>query len=135
MAKFYPDLDAIEQKLQRKRDITILEKLQVYQSLNRDLRRALTVHQFVAFSYLVDRSIGFGKNWFRASHGNILEGTVEYSGIGLAERTYFRVMAELEGIGLIERRRRRDCVDIIVHVDWLEDVEEPVQVDNVVQFR
>ena len=58
MAKFIADIDGIERKLQSKREITVLDKLHVYQWLNRDVRRHLTPSQFVAYSYIIDRTVG-----------------------------------------------------------------------------
>jgi hypothetical protein len=136
MAKFIADIDGIERKLQSKREITVLDKLHVYQWLNRDVRRHLTPSQFVAYSYIIDRTVGWGKNQFRASNLNVVAGTDDYSGIGLSERTYYRVLNDLVAMGLIERHRRRDYIIITVHIGHMRSLTEPMpEPNNVVSMR
>jgi hypothetical protein len=137
MAKFIADIEHIERKLQAKREITVLDKLHVYQWLNRDARRYLSSSQFLAFSYIIDRTVGWGRNKFRASNGNVVSGTGDYSGVGLSERTYYRVLNDLVELGLIERCRLRDSVMITVHVRMPTTAVEPFTEhdSNVVSMR
>ena len=108
----------ISRLLNAKGNISLLDKLTVYQHVSRVWRSHLTPYEIVVTGYIVDRSVGWGKNHFTAAHGNILRGNEEYAGIGMKERTYFRTLSSLEQKGLIRRRNRRDCVTIALDVNW-----------------
>lgn len=118
MARKVADLAQVAEKLHSKRGITLLEKLEVYQELNRNWRRYLTPYEHMAVSYIIDRSVGFGKHYFSAGTPNILNGNEEYAGIGLTKRTYFKAMNSLEEKGFISRVTHKMGVTIYVHINW-----------------
>ena len=110
-------------KLRRKEAPTLVDKIQVYQWLSRAWSRHLANQETCAVLYLVDRTIGWGRDTFTAPTENILTGTEEYASIGLSRRLYFLVMASLEEKGIITRRVYRGRSQITLNVDWLENKE------------
>lgn len=112
------DLPRINRALKANHHISLEDKLKGYQGASRFWRRHLSQQEIVLITYIVDRTVGWGKNLFTASHENVLKGTLEFSGVGLPERTYFRALASLEEKGLIERRSYRDRTRIVLNLDW-----------------
>ena len=117
-AELLSQLAAIDRKLKARTKPTPLEKLVVLQYLNRVWRRYLTPQQISVAFYVLDRSIGWGNSIMLASSANVLHGNAEYSGVGMPERTYFRTLTELERIGLLYRKSRRDRTVLGLHLDW-----------------
>lgn len=99
-------------------DITPLDRLQMWQWVSRKWRRHLSVNEFAVVTYIMDRSIGWGFETFRASHRNILDGNEEYSGIGLKKTVYMEALAKLEKMGAIHRKRSRDFVVLGLNFGW-----------------
>lgn len=114
-----PTLTQINQKLKRNHGIALSEKLQVYQAMSRNWRRHLSQSEIVALTYIVDRTVGWGKNHFAAAFQNVLHGNADFAGVGLPERTYFRALKSLQGKGLIDRRSHRDRTLIVLNIDWV----------------
>lgn len=121
------DIHKIDRDLRGGRAIGPLDKLLVYQLLNRVWRRHLNPYEIAVMTYFVDRAVGWGRNHFTACHANILYGTDDYSGIGLKERTYFKTLNTLEEKGLVTRKKRRDRVTIVVNVAWRAEEYLPEQ--------
>lgn len=113
------NMNTIAEKLRNKRiAISLLEKLHVYQTVSRVWRRHLTASEFTVMMFLIDRSVGWGKNYVRASHGNNLRGNEDYSGVGVSERTYFRCLNSLAAKRMIDRTNLGHSVLIWVNVAW-----------------
>jgi hypothetical protein len=129
-----PSLAQINRKLKNSKEISLAEKIVVYQAVSRVWRRHLTQAEIVTVTYIVDRTIGWGKNHFTASFKNVLYGTDRYSGIGLPERTYFRALKTLQEKGLIERKSRRDRTTIALKVDWLPPSTEVSPAVHLLRF-
>ena len=137
-----PDIEKIDRALRNKRDIGPLAKIKIYQLASREWRRHLTPYEIVVVTYIVDRTVGWGRNHFIAAHANVLHGTDDYSGIGLTERTYYKALSSLEKKGLISRQSRRDRTQIVLNVGWqIENSETQVRASraaaghNVVTMR
>ena len=122
----------LQGKLDRGEDLTPVEKLMVYQALSRTWRRHLAKTDFVVLSYIIDRSIGWGKPFFTASAENVLKGTEMYSGVGVSRTAYYQSLKRLEELGAIHRRSMRDRTRIWPYVDWCVDdfVPEDPQCDD-----
>lgn len=98
--------------------LTALDKVQVYQTANRIWRKLLTPSEMSAVYYFIDRSIGWGKDCFKAGVRNILEGSKGYSGIGLSRATFFRVLSSLEKKGIITKIGHKTHITVHVNTDW-----------------
>ena len=108
----------VGQKFEQNIDISAMDRLTIYQLASRSWRRYLNVNEWAVISYVVDRAIGWGKPDFVACAANIMEGTDEYSGVGLPRPTFYRTLKSLESKGLITRQSRRDKTHIILNVTW-----------------
>ena len=80
---------------------------------------------YVVLSYIIDRSIGWGKPFFTASAENVLNGTEMYSGVGVSRTAYYGSLKRLEELGAIYRRSLRDRTLIWPTVDWCIDDFKP----------
>jgi hypothetical protein len=117
-ADLLAQLAVVDRKLKARSEVTPLEKLFVLQHLSRVLRRYLTPQELAVAFYVADRSTGWGNSIFMATSANVLNGTDDYSGVGLPERTYFKTLKELERVGLLYRKSRRDTTVLGLHLDW-----------------
>lgn len=109
---------AVDRKVNKRQEISPLEKLLVYQHLSRVWRRYLSPQELSVAFYILDRSVGWGNSIVMATSANVLIGTEDYSGVGLPPRTYFKTLKELERIGLLYRKSRRDTTVLGLHLDW-----------------
>lgn len=112
------NFDQLEMKLYSGETPSPLEKLMVYQACSRKWRRELTMPEFLALSYIVDRTIGWGNKSFLASSANVVHGTDSYAGVGTSSRSYFSSLNSLEGKGAIHRKSFRDRTRIHLNVNW-----------------
>lgn len=108
----------IAQKLNDGEELSLLDKLGMFQIWSRQWRRHMTNDQNNIVSYVIDRTVSWGKGSFKACTANIIEGTEEYSGVGLPRRSYMRTIKQLENMGVITRKRSRDHVTITLNLNW-----------------
>jgi hypothetical protein len=99
-------------------DIPAVQRLQVFQTLNRHWRRYLTATELSLALYIVDRTVGWGKSAFAACGDNILFGNEEFAGLGISRASYFRAVKSLEAKGMIIRRGSRAKTHFQFNVDW-----------------
>ena len=108
--------------LAENRDLTLQDKLTVYQNASRYWRRFLTSNQISLIFYIVDRSVGWGKGSFKAYSENVLNGNEHHAGMELSRGTYFRTLKELEEMGLIWRISEGQMIRIVLNLRWKLDV-------------
>lgn len=108
----------VARKMQQGEDLTLHDKVAMFQALNRKWRRYLTPTEMSVMLYLLDRSVGWGNDSFTAMTTNVLNGNEEYAGIGLSRRTYYATLKALEAKQMIIRRSVRDATKITINVGW-----------------
>ncbi|WP_152612788.1 hypothetical protein [Leisingera sp. ANG-M6] len=99
-------------------DITPLDRLQVVQEVNRKWAKVLDLFEFRVVSYILDRTVLWGRKTFRACHENILNGTDRFAGIGLKRAKYLSTLKSLEDRKVITRERTRNFVVLGLNLDW-----------------
>lgn len=102
----------------------------------RCLRDRLTPAEFMVFTFVMDRTVGWLKEWEvirmkQFLHGSIPDerGFQQFCGTGLAERTIQRAIASLEESGLIRVRDKADHSGLreyrVITVGELTELETP----------
>jgi hypothetical protein len=108
----------MQERLDRCEELSVIERLSVTQLLSRKWRRFLSDSQFKVLSYIVDRTVGWGRGWFSASYDNILIGTSSYAGVGVSRATLYRCLSSLEELGAVRRFKIGSRVRIYINLTW-----------------
>ncbi|KIC55087.1 hypothetical protein GC1_14685 [Leisingera sp. ANG1] len=90
----------------------------VVQEVNRKWAKALNPFEYRLVSYILDRTIFWGRETFRACHNNIMNGTDDFAGVGMKRTKYLETMKSLEDRNVITRERARDFVTLGLNLDW-----------------
>ena len=106
-----------------RKEITPLDRLRCHQHLNRNWSRFLKTREYRVMSYILDRSVDWGYSTFTACHSNVVNGTDDYSGIGLGLTQYKEVLSILEKKGAIFREGRARGTTIGVNLLWVPNKE------------
>lgn len=104
------------------------QRLQVFQSLNRDWREHLSIVERDFLSYLIDASVSWGRNWIQVTVDQMLSGT-EWGlpRVGLSRRSVFNALASLKEKGVIAVQQvSRKLNRYIVNIDWRPAVGLPI---------
>lgn len=100
------------------------QRLQVFQTLNRDWRGHLSMVERDFLSYLIDASVSWGREWIQVTVDQMLSGT-EWGlpRVGLSRRSIFNALASLKEKGVIAVQRvSRKVSRYIVNLQWKPDM-------------
>lgn len=98
-----------------------VDRLIVFQHLNRVWRPFLSSVERDFLFYVLDRTVSWGKLSFRASAQQMIAGVRGVPELGLSLRTLRRVMADLADKGLIAVDSDMRASTITVNLDWMPD--------------
>ncbi len=106
-----------------------LEKLLFRERIDDLWKPYLTITEYSVISYIVRRTVHFGKTSFTASTENILNGAQDWPGVGVSRRTYFDTLNTLEAKGMIQRvRHKNGRVTVVINTEWTPEDQEMIPV-------
>lgn len=109
---------------------TIFDRLRAYQWLLRVVQPSLSTNQYTLMSYLLDQSVGYGRDWLRASEQQMLKGTEwDLPKLNMSRAVYYRTRKDLVDLGLIEIERdvvgRGGVCTYTINLEWESEVALP----------
>lgn len=104
-----------------------LERLRVFQTLNRDWRPHLSSPERDFTGYLLDNSLCWGRDAVRTTVAEMVRGSQRLRPVGLSERSVFRLLERLRRVGLVFTRVVQGAVEYGVNLLWKPESQEEGQ--------
>lgn len=104
--------------------LNTLERLLVFQKVNRVWRPHLSVAERDLLFYLLDRTVSWGNDNCRMTVGQMAKGSKWAAGSGHSERNLFRTLKSLRERGLLSQSYNGRATTFVLNLNWEPPVEQ-----------